>query len=304
MKLSVVVPVYNVEKYLSICIDSIINQSTKVYEVILVDDGSTDTSGTICDSYAEKYDYIKVIHKKNAGLGMARNTGLEKVTGDFVTFVDSDDYWDIDYVESIMAQIKETGCDTCKTSFRRVDLQENIIFEQAVSYDIYKNSDIKTKLLPRFIGSDIKEKDSIPMSSCCTIYSMDIINNNNLRFVSEREWISEDIIFNIDYYAKANFVVLSDYIGYNYRINPGSLTTKYLPGRLTKCKQIYYKECKVLNEIGIYEICRYRLKRQFMIYLTMCFAQLNRRTSGKTKKKIKDEIRHICKDKEIGRAHV
>ena len=92
MLISVIVPVYNVERYLRECLDSLINQTYNDLEVIMVDDGSKDSSGKICDEYSEKYDNFKVIHKENAGLGMARNTGFEYIKGGYVTFVDSNLY--------------------------------------------------------------------------------------------------------------------------------------------------------------------------------------------------------------------
>lgn len=90
--ISIIVPVYNVEKYLRHCLDSLLKQTYKNIEVIMIDDGSKDSSGQICDEYANKHENFCVIHKKNAGLGMARNTGLEYVHGEYITFLDSDDY--------------------------------------------------------------------------------------------------------------------------------------------------------------------------------------------------------------------
>ena len=91
-EISIIVPVYNVEKYLSQCIESIINQNYKNIEIILVNDGSTDKSGDICDSYSLKDNRIKVIHKKNEGVSIARNTGLKVATGEYIAFVDGDDF--------------------------------------------------------------------------------------------------------------------------------------------------------------------------------------------------------------------
>ena len=91
MRFSVIVPVYNVEHYLRRCLDSIVNQTFDDYEVVLVDDGSTDASGSICDEYRKKYNSIKVIHQENKGLSGARNTGLDKASGDWIVFVDSND---------------------------------------------------------------------------------------------------------------------------------------------------------------------------------------------------------------------
>lgn len=102
MKISVIVPVYNAEKYLKRCIDSIINQTFQELEIILVDDGSTDLSGKICDNYKDKDSRIKVIHQKNGGASIARNEGLKVATGDYVSFIDSDDYIDLSLYEKFI----------------------------------------------------------------------------------------------------------------------------------------------------------------------------------------------------------
>ena len=96
-KVSVIVPVYNVEKYLKQCLDSIVDQTLEDLEIVLVDDGSVDSSGTICDEYAKKDTRIRVIHKENGGLSDARNAGLKYVTSPYVGFIDSDDYIDLDF---------------------------------------------------------------------------------------------------------------------------------------------------------------------------------------------------------------
>ena len=105
--ISVVLPIYNVEKYLNRCIKSIITQTYKNLEVILVDDGSPDHCPRICDEWAKKDARIKVIHKKNEGLGMARNTGIENATGEYICFVDSDDYIAPDTIEKVICNQRE-----------------------------------------------------------------------------------------------------------------------------------------------------------------------------------------------------
>ncbi|MBE6778095.1 MAG: glycosyltransferase family 2 protein [Ruminococcaceae bacterium] len=108
--ISVVLPVYNVEPYLHRCVDSVLSQTYSRLEILLVDDGSTDNSGAICDEYAAKDDRIKVIHKENGGLSDARNVGIRAATGRYVTVIDSDDYVSEDYVEVLYNAVKETGC--------------------------------------------------------------------------------------------------------------------------------------------------------------------------------------------------
>ena len=296
MKLCVVIPVYNVEKYLRQCIDSILNQSYKPSEIVLVDDGSIDNSPAICDEYANKYEFIKVVHKSNEGLGFARNTGIENCTTDFVTFFDSDDFADSNYLEMLMKPIVNNGADSCKTSYKKTDLYGNVIKYENIEAGIYVKNEVKEFFLPRLIGSSPEKKDSIPMSSCGTIYSMEVINSSKLRFVSERIWISEDTLFNIEYFAKAQNVYVLEYIGYNYRTNPNSLTTKYMPDRFEKCKKMYLKEQEMLSELKIYDLTENRLKRQFFNYLRMCFKQLNLNICGLTKKDSVSKIASICSD--------
>ena len=110
-ELSVIVPVYNVEKCLEKCIESILNQTFKNYELILVDDGSPDNSGKICDEYAKKYSKIRVIHKKNGGLSQARNVGISVSKGEYLSFIDSDDYIASDMFEFLMKNLKENNAD-------------------------------------------------------------------------------------------------------------------------------------------------------------------------------------------------
>ena len=118
--LSVVVPVYNVEKYLDRCIKSIINQTYKNLEIILVDDGSVDASGKICDKYAEKDKRIKVIHKENEGLSEARNTGIKLSKGDYITFVDSDDYIDERMYEILINDLEKYDVDIASCDYLRI----------------------------------------------------------------------------------------------------------------------------------------------------------------------------------------
>ena len=106
-KISVLIPVYNTEKYLRECVDSTISQTYSQLEIILVDDGSADNSGKICDEYAQNDKRVKVIHKPNGGLSSARNVGIDKATGEYIAFVDSDDYLKKDYVEKLLETIKK-----------------------------------------------------------------------------------------------------------------------------------------------------------------------------------------------------
>ena len=115
--ISIIVPVYNVEEYLPRCVESILTQTCKNLEIILVDDGSTDHCGSICDAYKEKDSRIKVIHKSNGGLSDARNAGLDQMTGEYVTCIDSDDFVSPFFVENLWSALEENHCDIASSWF-------------------------------------------------------------------------------------------------------------------------------------------------------------------------------------------
>lgn len=110
-KISAVVPVYNMGKYITKCVESLVNQKYKNVEIILVDDGSTDNSGKLCDALASQYHNIKVFHQKNSGVSKARNKGLELATGYYISFIDPDDYLDLQTYETVIALMENNDAD-------------------------------------------------------------------------------------------------------------------------------------------------------------------------------------------------
>jgi len=145
--ISVIVPVYNVEKYLENCIDSILNQTYKNLEIILVDDGSTDKSSEICDNYSQQHSNIITIHKKNGGLSDARNKGIDAANGKYISFIDSDDTIDALFFETLYSLIKRYDCDMSLVFFKRVyedgtdkDYDNEFYFEKCFSnVELFKN---------------------------------------------------------------------------------------------------------------------------------------------------------------------
>lgn len=140
---TIIVPVFNVERYLKKCIESILHQTYRNLEIILVDDGSTDRSSNICDEYAEKYENVKVIHKRNGGLSDARNSGIHMACGDYLMFIDSDDYIDSTMVEKMFSRIKEDQSDMVICGFEYVDEKgkyissKNHFQDEVVTKDVF-----------------------------------------------------------------------------------------------------------------------------------------------------------------------
>lgn len=231
---SVIVPIFNVEKYIDECIQSILYQTYINLEIILVDDESPDKCPEICDDYAKQDSRIRVIHKKNEGLGYARNSGLDIATGDFVVFVDSDDYLDKNTIQLLMSQVISNNAQYVKSGFRKINDAGKISYQRQYENIMFTDTEIDKSLSPRLLGSSPSKSDSIEMSVWASIYDRSIIEKHNIRFDSERVVISEDLPFNLSFLSYCKKAVLIHNITYNYRYNPNSLTQKYRSDKFLK----------------------------------------------------------------------
>lgn len=241
VKLSVIIPVYNVEKYIDECVSSVLNQTLRNIEIILVDDESPDNCPILCDEYSKMDSRVKVIHKKNGGLGFARNSGIEVATGEYVTFLDSDDFVDNDAYEKLIGLIEASRLDLLYYKFRRFSNGSDIEITHKTNHvNLYKDEEIQTLMLDIIAsGPLIKNDHIIQCSSCTAVYKRDIIEKNNIRFHSERELISEDLIFNLDFLSCARKVAYNESEYYHYRVNPISLTGTVRIDRISKNLQLY-----------------------------------------------------------------
>lgn len=297
--ITVIVPVYNVEKYLRQCLESIVQQSYKNIEVIMVDDGSTDESGAVCEEYASSYKNFFVLHQKNAGLGMARNGGLQKAKGKYVMFLDSDDYIDPDHIEVLYTHIKEKQADVCKGGFRKVKDNGTVTFERKYSNEFFEGKDVAERFLPRLIGSAPDKKDSFEMSVWSSLYKMSYICQNGLKFPSERELISEDLVFNIEYMQYAKNVCVVSEVGYNYRINTESLTKHYQPDKFERYIKLYMYVRKRLFELHYNLDTVYRLDRIILVNIKGCIIQEKTEISGHSMKTAVKNIKNICQNQHL-----
>ena len=203
-KATVVVPVYNVEKYLEKCVDSILAQTEPDFELLLVDDGSTDGSGRLCDKLAEKDGRVRVIHQKNQGLGGARNTGIQQAQGDWLLLVDSDDWIEPQTLEKTMEAGLREEADLVMFAYRSVD-------EGGASYKpIWKTP-------PRTGASPLEQQPALLLTSpsaCIRLYRRELLERTGILF-PPRVWY-EDMRTTPKLLAEARQVVYLDYVGYNY----------------------------------------------------------------------------------------
>lgn len=209
--ISVIVPVFNVEPYLRQCIDSILNQTYSDLEVLLIDDGSPDRCGEICDEYAKRDQRVRVFHTENGGLSAARNLGLSEARGDYIGFVDSDDWIESDMYEILLGRIEETGADISICGIWNVsnDSKKAHVFTEIV----YTRTEALELLIDGEINNGVWNK-----LYCCKLFK-------NARF--PEGMTSEDIFFIQRVIFEADRVAVSSAIGYDYRVRHGSLSKSY-----------------------------------------------------------------------------
>lgn len=214
-KISVIVPIYNVESYLSKCIKSIIEQSYKNLEILLIDDGSTDTSGVICDEFAKIDNRIKVVHKPNEGVSLTKNLGIDISTGEYIAFVDGDDSIEQDYCQLLYDHITATGSDISILSYNVVREDgtniEGAVAENGLAKDevaIYEGNDIIKELL----------KQKTIKNFVCKLYKKEVMTYFPVGVNYE------DIVFSFEVLNKAKKVVYINSRRYNYLKRKGSIT--------------------------------------------------------------------------------
>lgn len=294
---SIVVPVYNVQKYLSICVDSILQQTYKNIEVILVDDGSTDSSGQLSDQYAKEYDFVQVVHKNNAGLGFARNTGIENAVGDYITFIDGDDFIAPDHIEKLMSIVKIGDLDACYGGYCQQVGKKFIPMVNPLQGNKYENDEILCEFFPCMCGKlNCHTIDEVQMSVCMVLYNTSVIKNNNVRFHSERDFISEDLVFNLDFLEKARKIGVSDNCGYYYRCREGSLTQSYKSDRLMK--QTYFTKYIIdrTKKLGIYSECEQRIYSTHLAWVRAIVQSEQKNYKQVGFKRSLERIKMVCND--------
>lgn len=245
-KVSIIVPIYNVEKYLDRCIQSLVNQTLNDIEIILVDDGSPDNCPQMCDEYAQKDNRIKVIHKQNAGLGYARNSGLDIATGEYVAFVDSDDYVDTSMYKKLYNETINHKYDIVYCGFIVEKKDKSTYTENTKDRDLKDSNEI-LELCRNMIACNVgvKEERSESMAVWHGIYKKEIIDKHNVKFESERNILSEDIVFDAIFIPLCKSIRTIQDALYIHCFNNESLSKTFNANKIEKNIYLYYR----LNEI-------------------------------------------------------
>lgn len=304
IRFSIIVPVYNTGELLKRCVDSILAQNYDDFEIILVDDGSKDCGGEICDAYSASDKRIKTIHKTNAGLGMARNTGIDNATGDYVCFVDSDDYLRENLLKTLSTVISADNYDAIFFGMDRVSVDGDVLEDlhpKLEKQEFFTKEEVKNELLADYLGYDpvSGKRTNLRISVCTSCVNLSIIKDNNLRFVSERKYISEDLWFYLDIFKYLTRVKVLENSYYCYVQNQASLTSSYKADRFEKIVFFYDEAKKHAQMLGYSNDISIRLEQSFFSTVLGCLkieaAATNRNGFFATYQRIKK----ICASSEM-----
>jgi len=215
---SIIVPVYNAERYIAACLDSLVNQTLHSCEFILVDDGSTDQSRAIIEHFRQKDDRIHLITQSNQGVSAARNAGLSSATGEYVGFVDADDYIEPDMYERLYEAAKSSSYDVVLSNFESELEGTKLLTTYPFPLDrLLDRSFIIDEVMPYFLQSDQMN------TAVNKLYRLELIHEHKVQFPYQVA-LGEDGLFNMNYFSYAESMVYIDYSGYHYREVPGSAT--------------------------------------------------------------------------------
>lgn len=293
MKISVIVPVYKVENYLRRCIDSILAQTYRDFELILVDDGSPDSCGMICDEYAADDNRVSVIHKENGGLSDARNAGLDVASGEYVLFVDSDDYIEETLLETVAPLLTSEDVLVGFNFYVENEIQNKSVKSRGrVSRMTFENSYDRL----HFICNELLDYRT-PWNVWSKIYSRSIIEKYHLRFEDNNRIYAEDMYFNLAYFPYVKeFIPISEIL-YHYIVRSESITGKTINKILLK--QFEELAFSLKHRYEVRGECEYYLKNFKLIYyklLTHAFKELKTNHKDMTFRDIRCAVKREISD--------
>ena len=221
--ISIIVPVYNVEAYIRKCVDSILNQSFSDYELLLIDDGSPDNCGRICDEYAEKNERVRVFHKENGGVSSARNTGLDNCRAEYIVFCDSDDYLEQEWLEKLYCSIDGRQTDLVCADAVVVDETGSIIRREKCGKGSFRMSNAHQRaefLIKYFLNGGNTG------AVWKNIFRTGLIKENGIRFCETCGNYAEDLCFILEYALYCECIEARDITGYHYVLHEGSMMSE------------------------------------------------------------------------------
>lgn len=297
VKVSIIVPIYNVEKYLHRSIESLRKQTLSDIEIILVNDGSTDGSLSICRSYEKIDSRIHVIDKVNEGVSATRNAGLENAQGEYIGFIDPDDWIEKDMYSNMYQQIKKMHADICMCNYVIDNNQKKMSMLLEGEQDFLEKQEIIDQIIPDMISSpNLNSRGKTIMGSVWRLLiERKLISQHKLRFPVEIT-LMEDLIFCIQAFLKCNRIAISRGEYYHYMINENSALTSYKNDIIKTQRQVYMYIEQMLKKEKVYTILEERMKVRYInMYINSIANEVHRNNSKKEREKI-IAIYNLCQD--------
>lgn len=300
-KVSIIVPIYNVDKFLKRSLESICKQTLKDIEIILVNDGSTDNSLAICKEYENIDSRIVLINQPNYGVSAARNAGLEIAKGEYVGFVDPDDWIDLNMYECLYEQAKSLNAEICMCNYQIEKKSRSVPVKIKFNQEIFEGIDISKKLIANMIGPEnINSGSQTIMGSVCRlIVNRNFINENGIRFKNDIA-LMEDLLFCIEILLKSKRVGLNKGLYYHYVQNSNSAIHMYRENMLERQLLVYKELEKMIKDIKEEDvILENRMSNR---YIGIILTSIMNEVKLDNKKNIRDKIffiKKLCRDKRL-----
>lgn len=291
-KISVVIPVYNVEKYLHRCVDSVLNQTFQDFEIILINDGSKDSSGEICDEYAKQDKRIKVIHKKNARVSAARNDGIKMAKGKYLSFIDSDDWIEPAMYQEMFNKAEALDLDFIMCDYKKKSNEFEEKRTQPIRGGYYSKDDIKKELFNCLIMfEDIEFPPTISNWVC--LFNLEFLIKNHLNYDEDIHYSEDSILGSKVMYHAKKFYYQKGYHFYNYFYNPNSTTNTYNEKKWNAYLKINDKLIKYFGKISEFDFSR-QIKINMLYFTLNTLGQIQYSDCDKEEKidKIKNIMYH------------
>lgn len=296
-----VVPIYNAARYLDRCVESIVNQSMNNIEIILVNDGSTDNSLEICRQWEMRDSRIQVIDKENEGAGESRNKGIAMSKGRYISFVDADDYIDVDTYKICVDVLEQNKADACYFGRNLLDSKGQML-EHSIKLDrrqIYQGDEIRGAFINYFFGNlpeNEYTRHFITGNSCCVVYSGELIRRNNIHYENRKIRYNEDSLFNIAICRYAQTVVVIPNMLYYYCIYQDSTSRRYDKNRFESFKLLHDRMQETVLYSNNKEDAQKRIDFRFALNICKCIRDELHSVNKIGIKKAYHNVKEICCD--------
>ena len=299
VKVSVVIPVYNVEPFIGACIESVCKQTVKDIEIILVNDGSTDNGAAVCEDWCRKDSRVRLINQANQGVSVARNRGIQESSGEWIAFIDSDDWIEPNYLEVLVETAEENKADIGICGFY-FDYPDEVVARGHFEKDmLFKGRDEVSQIQIQILAknmSKVKNNSGDRIGApWCKVFRASFIKDNKLEFIPNLKR-SQDVVFNLYALEKAETVAYKNLPLYHYRINPDSVCVKFSKTILTNVDMYlkemrrfiarYHKEDAVFKDAFYTKVCTSVYKCMFQYF----FDEQYPGTSKEMKKELQEYL--------------